>query len=79
MAADRLGKTPFVLADIVPSDKTGAVITYTTGFNCSGTSHSEVLQRVRHPDGEKHTYVIMRGMSAAKAAAIAMILNAPEA
>jgi hypothetical protein len=74
-----IGKAPFVVADIVPNDKTGATITYGHGVNCSGTGHNEVLQHVRHPDGVEHTYVIMRGMSRAKAQAIAMILNAPEA
>jgi len=73
------GETPFVVAEIVPSNPDGgAVVRYGTGFNCSGTNHHEVLQHVRHPDGKEHTYVIMRGLSRAKAAAIAMILNAPE-
>jgi hypothetical protein len=74
----KTGETPFVVAEIVSSDATSAAIRYGTGFNCSGTGHDEVLQHVRHPDGREYTYVIMRGLSRAKAAAVAMILNAPE-
>ena len=70
--------TPFVVAEIVPSDATDATIRYGTGINNSGTEQNEVLQSVRHPDGTENTYVIMRGLSRAKATAIAMILNAPE-
>ena len=73
--ADIKGKTPFVTADIVDGN---ATLRYSTGYNCSGTSHHEVLQHVRRPDGTEHAYVILRGVSRAKAQAIAMILNAPE-
>jgi hypothetical protein len=72
------GKTPFVVADIVDPGATQATMRYGTGFNCSGTSHNEVLEYVRRPDGSEQAYVIMRGVSRAKAEAIAMILNAPE-
>jgi hypothetical protein len=79
MSETRLGSTPFVVAEIVkdgPPD--GPSITYLTGFNTSGTNQHEVIQSVRHPDGTTHRYVIMRGLSSAKAAAITLILNAPE-
>jgi hypothetical protein len=75
----RIGTTPFVLAEIVAPAATGATITYTQGWNCSGTNDHEVMQVVRHPDGAENRYVIMRGLSSAKAAAIVLILNAPEA
>lgn len=74
----KIGDTPFVLAEIVDPDVTASVIRYGTGHNCSGTGQHEVLQHVARPDGTEDTYVIMRGVSKAKAAAIAMILNAPE-
>lgn len=74
----RISEVPFVVAEIVSGDQTGATVRYGTGFNCSGTGQNEVLQHVRHPDGAERTYVIMRGLSIAKAAAVAMILNAPE-
>jgi hypothetical protein len=73
-----IDKTLFVVADLVPGESIGATITYGSGSNCSGTGHNEVLQHIRYPDGTEATFVIMRGMSRAKAQAIAMILNAPE-
>jgi len=73
-----MNKTPLTTADIVSSDATKATVRYDTGFNNSGTSQHEVLQRIRRPDGTEGMYVIMRGLSAAKTAAIVMILNAPE-
>lgn len=72
-------KTPFVVAEIVRPEDTGAKITYSIGLNCSGTGQNEVLQHIHYPDGAMATFVIMRGMSGAKAQAIAMILSAPEA
>lgn len=74
----RIGTTPFVLAEIVDPAKTDASVTYTPGWNCSGTNDHEVMQVVRHPDGAENRYVIMRGLSKAKAAAIVLILNSPE-
>jgi hypothetical protein len=74
-----IGQTPFVLAEIADPAATGASVRYSQGWNCSGTDDHEVMQVVRHPDGAEHRYVIMRGLSSAKAAAIVMILNAPEA
>ena len=71
-------RTPFVVADIARDEDTEAEITYIAGWGCSGTGHNEVLQRIRYPDGAEAEFVIMRGMSGAKAQAIAMILNAPE-
>ena len=77
--AREIGTTPFVVADLISSDgKPGAVITYSTGSNCSGTGQNEVLQKVCYEDGAQATFVILRGVSRAKAQAIAMILNAPE-
>ena len=73
-----LDKTPFTVAEIVASESTGATITYGTGSNCSGTGQNEVLQHIRYPEGGETIFVIMRGMSRAKAQAIALILNAPE-
>lgn len=78
MAPSRISRTPFELAEIADPTATGASVRYTTGWNCSGTSQHEVIQHVRHPDGVEHDYVIMRGMSRAKANAIVLILNAPE-
>jgi hypothetical protein len=75
----RIGQYPFVPAEILDPSATGATVLYATGHNCSGTHEHEVLQQVTHPDGTIHEYVIMRGVSRAKAAAITMILNAPEA
>jgi hypothetical protein len=72
----KISPRPFVPADIPPSDP---AVRYSYGFNISGTNQPEVLQVVGAPDGPKSTFVIMRGISAAKAQAIAMILNAPEA
>ena len=74
-----VGQTPFVLAEVVDPSATGASIRYTRGINTSGTGQNEVIQVVRHPDGAEHHYVIMRGLSSAKAAAIVLILNSPEA
>jgi hypothetical protein len=74
----RIGETPFALAEIVDPAMTAAVIRYGTGMNCSGTHQHEVLQNIAHPDGTENTFVIMRGVSRAKAEAITMILNAPE-
>jgi hypothetical protein len=74
----RIGTTQFVPAEIVDPAATGASVTYTTGFNCSGTEAHEVMQVVRHPDGAENRYVIMRGLSRTKAAAIVLILNSPE-
>lgn len=74
----KIGKTPFVPAEIVAGETTGATVRYSYGFNCSGTNQPELLQIVRHPDGRENTYVIMRGLSQVKAQFIAMILNAPE-
>ena len=71
-------KTPLTTADIVSGDATKATMRYSTGFGNSGTSQHEVLQYVRRPDGIEGMYVIMRGLSAAKTAAIVMILNAAE-
>jgi hypothetical protein len=71
-------EAPFVVAEIVSPEATDATIRYGTGFNNSGTDQHEVLQRVRHPDGAENLYVIMRGISRTKAAAIAMILNADD-
>lgn len=76
--ADKFAATPFVLAEIVDIRVTAATVRYGIGFNCSRTNQAEVLQHVRHPDGKEDTYVIMRGLSSQKAAAIAMILNSPE-
>ena len=72
-------KTPLTTADIVSSDATKATMRYDTGFNNSGTGRHEVLQYIRRPDDTEGMYVIMRGLTAAKTAAIVMILNAPEA
>lgn len=77
-ATSSVSRTPFVPAEIVASSPAGATIRYSRGWNCSGTQHHEVIQIVRHPDGAEHRYVIMRGLSPAKASAIALILNAPE-
>lgn len=75
----RIGQYPFVAAEADPETITpGAALRYATGHNCSGTGQHEVVQQVTHPDGATHEYVIMRGVSRAKAEAIAMILNAPE-
>lgn len=71
----RLSKTPFVPADIPPPD---TAVRYTSGWNLSGSGQAEVLQVTGAPDGPKSTFVIMRGISRAKAEVIAMILNAPE-
>ena len=72
------GETPFVVAEIAAGfPDGGSLVRYGTGFNCSGTNQHEVLQHVRDLAGDR-TCVIMRGLSRAKAAAIAMILNAPE-
>lgn len=68
----------FDLAEIVDPVATGASIRYSQGWNMSGTEQHEVIQLVRHPDGHEHRYVIMRGLSSAKAAAIRLILNAPD-
>jgi hypothetical protein len=73
-----MSDTPFVVAEIIGPEDTGAEIRYGTGINNSGTQQHEVLQLVRHPDGRQNVYVIMRGMSRAKAEAIVMILNAAE-
>lgn len=74
-----LGDMPFTVAEIVAPDKTDARITYVPGYGCSGTRQNEVIQEIRYPDGQMASFVIMRGLpSAIKAAAIAMILNAPE-
>ena len=78
LMAGKFAETPFVLAEIVDSKVTAATVRYGIGFNCSRTNQPEVLQYVRHPDGQENTYVIVRGLSSQKAAAIAMILNAPE-
>jgi hypothetical protein len=74
----RIGKTPFVEAEIVDPATTGTEITYSIGRNNSGTNHVEVCRIIRHPDGAKTTDVIMRGsgLSQTKAEAIVMILNA---
>jgi hypothetical protein len=74
----KLRPFPFVPAEIVPVGATGASVRYSYGFNCSGTHQPELLQVIRHPDGEENTYVIMRGLSQVKAQFIAMILNSPE-
>lgn len=79
MAERKIGSMPFILAEIIDPAVTGAGVTYTQGWNCSGTNEHEVMQVVRHPDGAENRYVIMRGLSSAKAAAIVLILNAPEA
>jgi hypothetical protein len=76
--SDRSGWTPFVPAEIITADVPGSAIRYSYGYNCSGTGQPEVLQIISKPDGAERTYVIMRGLSQAKAQAIAMILNAPE-
>jgi hypothetical protein len=78
MANTRIGRHPFVPAEIVDGSATGATICYGQGFNTSGTDQNEVIQVVRHPDGAEHYYVIMRGLSSAKVAAIVLILNSPE-
>jgi hypothetical protein len=78
MSGIRIGRHPFVSAEIVDGSATGATICYGQGFNTSGTDQNEVIQMVRHPDGTEHRYVIMRGLSSAKAAAIVLILNSPE-
>ena len=78
MSEQGIGTTPFVLAEIVEPSATGATVTYTQGWNTSGTEEHEVIQVVRHPDGREHLYVIMWGLSSAKAAAIRLILNAPD-
>lgn len=70
----RIGSTPFIPGEITSHPG----VRYCTGWNCSGTGQHEILQVTRHPDGTEDTHVIMRGMSQAKAAAIVMILNAPE-
>lgn len=71
--------TPFVAGEIAEfALGEGVTASYSTGFNLSGTCQNEVLQRAAWPDGTTHVYVIMRGMSRAKAEAIVMILNAPE-
>lgn len=72
------GRIPFVPAEIVNPASTGASIRYLPGFNTSGTNQSEVIQVVRHPGGKERYYVIMRGLSSAKAAAVVLILNSPE-
>lgn len=69
---------PFVPGEIVAADVPGAVVSYSYGFNCSGTNQPEVHQVIRQPDGTERTYVILRGLSQVKAQFIAMILNAPE-
>ena len=74
----KISPRPFVPGEFAMPDATGESIRYSYGFNCSGTNQPELLQIVRHPDGRENTYVIMRGLSQAKAQAIAMILNAPE-
>jgi hypothetical protein len=69
---------PFTEADIIDPAATKCTATYVIGFNTSGTSQHEVIQVVNRPDGSTGHYVIMRGVSSAKAAAIVLILNAPE-
>jgi hypothetical protein len=78
VGTSKLGRIPFRTAEIIPDEPDGRRVTYVTGINCSGTHQNEVIQRVRHPDGQGFEYVIMRGLSSAKAAAICLILNAPE-
>lgn len=70
--------TSLIEADIIDPAHTSCRVTYTYGFNTTGSNQHEVIQVVNRPDGSVGNYVIMRGLSSAKTAAIVLILNAPE-